>query len=235
MKFERTTGIATSILFVVGSSEAQAQTVAAPPAAPFSVAQASDTELTCPQIAMEISKVATVIAGAAAQRSISAAIPTATAATAPATGDAQVDAALAAAARSTPGGLEAIGRQYQQAQNMQQLGQLQAQAAAAGIGRGTATAAIGGLAAMQQMAANGGHVDEAAASLASDTASKEFAKRVPGGALIGGMMGGMFKRKKKAVPPAAVTTEAPPAIALMPLAQQRLTFLQSLMTSKHCS
>ncbi len=87
---------------------------------------------------------------------------------------------------------------------------------------------------MQQIAANGGHIDEAAASMAADTASRELAKRVPGGALIGGLMGGMFKKKKK-VQQATTPAVAPSAEPnLMPLAQQRLSFLQSLMVSKNC-
>lgn len=231
MKTNRITALVASTVVIFGTGNAAAQTAATPVVAPFAVAQATDTQLSCPQLATEMGRVATVMAGAATQSVANASrtVETGTGTT----GLAQADAALAAAARATPGGLEALGRQVQQAQNMQQLGQLQAQAAAAGISRGTATAAIGGLAAMQQIAANGGHIDEAAASMAADTASSELAKRIPGGALIGGLMGGMFKKKKKVQQ--AVAAAAPSAEPnLMPLAQQRLSFLQSLMVSKNC-
>ncbi|QNE32995.1 hypothetical protein F1C10_14410 [Sphingomonas sp. NBWT7] len=124
--------------------------------------------------------------------------------------------------------LDEAGRAYQAQQNAQQLGNVQALAARGGVSRGAATAAIGSVAALQQVAANGGNVQDAASSVAGDMVGNQLAKNIPGGKLIGGMMGGLFKKKKPA--PVAAVAAAPAGSA----AQARLTYLGALYQAKGC-
>ncbi|MES2339118.1 MAG: hypothetical protein V4537_13565 [Pseudomonadota bacterium] len=182
-------------------------------------ARTGDMELTCPGLAMEMGKAAQMVAQAPAP----AATP------APSTPPAAL-AGLASAVGTSQ--LEQVGRAYQQAQNAQQLANLQVLAARGGVNRGTATAAIGGLAALQQVAANGGNVQDAARSVATDAVTNQLAARIPGGKLIGGMLGGMFKKKPK--PVAAAAAAAPVPAPENTGARERLAFLGAIMQAKGC-
>lgn len=199
---------------------AEAQQVATPLPAPAvsGPAQPGDLDLSCSALAVEMGKAAQLMAQA-------------TAVVAPAGAATPVPSGALANLASAVGGtdkLEQIGRAYQQQQNAQQLANLQMLAARGGVNRGAATAAIGGLAALQQVAANGGNAGDAARSVASDTVSNELAKRIPGGKMLGGLMGGMFKKKPK---PVAIAAAPVPAANL---AQARMAFLGSLLTARQC-
>jgi hypothetical protein len=207
-----------ALLALITAPVAGAQ-VSAPAAAPaFAVAQASDTALTCGQLAMEIMKTANMVASSA------------TAAAAPAP-------VQSASATEVPGA-NALANAINQAQLNNQLGNLQLQAARAGINPGTSSAAIGGLAALAAAASSGEGAAEGAKQAAANMASKKLAQVVPGGALIGGLVGGMFGKKKKAkaaAAAAAAETNAAPAGQMVQLGQQRMAFLQSLSVSKSCN
>ncbi len=185
-----------------------------------STSRAGDLELSCPALAVEMGKAAQLLATATPAAPTEA---TATAAPSGALGS------LASAVGGTDK-LEQIGRAYQQQQNAQELANLQVLAARGGVGRGTATAAIGGIAALQQVAANGGNVQDAARAAAGDAVSNALTSRIPGGKMFGGLMGGMFKKKPKLVPITATAAQVPVNNG----AQARLTFLSGIVAAKGC-
>ncbi len=195
--------------------------VAAAPLPQTGPSQPGDLELSCPALAMEMAKAAQLVAQAPAA-----------AATAPTAGQVTPPAALAGLANALGGTdrLVQVGQAYQQQQNAQQLANLQALAARGGVNAGAASAAIGGLAAMQQVAANGGNVGDAARAVAADTVANQLASRIPGGKLIGGIMGGMFKKKPK---PVAAAVAPAPAVQTND-ARARLNFLTAIMQAKSC-
>ena len=180
--------------------------------------QPGDLELGCSSLALEMSKSAQLLGSPQS-------VPTETAKI----GSGGIAGALGSAVGTS--GLEAVGKAYQQQQNAQQLGNLQVLAARGGISPGTAGAAIGGLAALQQVAGNGGNVQDAARSVIADRASAELASRIPGGALIGGLMGGFMKKKPK---PVALAAAAPLITSASSSAQARLMFLSGLVGARGC-
>jgi hypothetical protein len=204
--------LAAGVAAVLAMPVAAQQPVATGPSRP------GDMDLTCPGLAMEMARAAQAMGQAPA-----APVAPAAQATAPA-----ALAGMASAIGTSQ--LEQVGRAYQQAQNAQQLANMQVLAARGGVSRGTATAAIGGLAALQQVAANGGNAGEAARSVAADAVTSQLASRIPGGALIGGVLGGMFKKKPK---PVAVVA-APAAVVADGGARERLAFLGAIMQAKSC-
>lgn len=215
----RSSSSVAALLALAAATTVQAQ-VAMPTAAPiFAVAQASDTTLTCGQLAMEMVKTANVVASAATQATLAAATP-------PTVAPAQADMSAA----------NALAGAINQAQLNNQLANLQMQAARAGINPGTSGAAIGGLAALAGAAASGQGAAEGAKQAAMGFAQQKLAGSIPGGALIGSLMGGMFGKKKKAVamPNALIAATPAPSAQLVQLGQQRMAFLQSLSTSKSC-
>ncbi len=209
-----TGSIALLALISAPTAGAQVSTPAAEPA--FAVAKASDTTLTCGQLAMEIMKTANLVAASATSVAPSAPAPTAAAVDVP--------------------GANALASAINQAQLNNQLGNLQLQAARAGINPGTSSAAIGGLAALAAAASSGEGAAEGAKQAAANMASQKLAQVVPGGALIGGLVGGLFGKKKKAKAVAVVADpNAVPVGQMMQLGQQRMAFLQSLSVSKSCN
>jgi hypothetical protein len=203
-----------ALLALVSATSVGAQ-VSGPVAQPaFAVAQASDTTLTCGQLAMEIMKTANMVASSA------------TAAPAPIPSSGSGDTA----------GTNALASAINQAQLNNQLGNLQLQAARAGIKPGTSSAAIGGLAALAGAARSGEGVAEGAKQAATNMASQNLAKAIPGGALLGGLAGGLFGKKKKAkAEAAAIAAPAASSGQMVQLGQQRMAFLQSLSVSKSCN
>jgi hypothetical protein len=182
----------------------------------FAVAQASDTTLTCGQLAMEIMKTANIVAASA------------TSVSAPVT--------VASTDATNPAGMNALAGAINQAQLNNQLGNLQLQAARAGINPGTSGAAIGGLAALAAVASSGEGATEGAKQAVANMASQKLGQVVPGGALIGGLVGGLFGKKKKAkVALVEPTAFVAPAGQMVQLGQQRMAFLQSLSVSKSCN
>ena len=182
----------------------------------FAVAQASDTTLGCMALAREMVKTANLVAATAT-----------TTAPAPLT---------TAAAPAENAGVNALARAVNQAQLNNQLGNLQLQAARAGINPATSGAAIGGLALLAGAASSQDGAAEGAKQAAAGFVSQKLAASMPGGALVGGLVGGFFGKKKKAVVAAAipVAAAAPASNQLVQLGQQRLAFLQSLSASKSC-
>ena len=182
--------------------------------------RAGDLELSCPALAVEMGKAAQLLAAAKPAASTEA------------PGTAETSGALGTLASKVGGTdkLEQLGRAYQQQQNAQELANLQVLAARGGVGRGTATAAIGGIAALRQMAVNGGNVQDAASAAAGDAVGNALASRIPGGKMVGSLMGGMFKKKSKVVPVAVTAAVAPVDNG----AQARLTFLSGIVAAKGC-
>lgn len=181
-------------------------------ALPFAVAQASDTSLTCTQLAMETVKVANMVAAAARQPQTPQTI--------------NVNS-------NADNGVSAFNSAVRQAQLNGQLANIQAQAAQAGMSAGSTSAAMGAATMISALKSGEGGKD-AAMQTAADFATSQLAARIPGGALVGGLVSGFFSHKKKAQPVAdqAVGTQA--SDQLIQLGQQRMTFLQSLSTSKKC-
>ncbi len=180
---------------------------------PFAVAQASDTSLTCNQLAMETVKVANMVAAAARQPQATQAAPVNSAA---------------------DNGVNAYNNAVQQVQLNNRLAVIQAQAAQAGVSSGTTNAAVGGALALAAAMKSGEGAQDAAVQTAADFASQQLAARIPGGALVGGLVSGLFSHKKKAAPVADTSASTQASNQLMQLGQQRMTFLQSLSVSKKC-
>ena len=186
---------------------------------PLVVAQASDMALTCTQLTSETNKVTQLIIAAANANSV------------PTAASGQTAAANARA-------VDPVTAAYNTAQMQARVADIQMKAAQAGWSAGQTSAVTSGLMALAA-AKNAGGAAGAGAALqdtVASTAAQQIAARIPGGALVSGLMGGMFSHKKKA---AAVVADAPnPALAqnqqIMQLGQQRITFLQSLQTSKKC-
>ncbi len=181
-------------------------------ALPFSVAQASDTSLTCSQLAMETVKVANMMATAATQSQMPQA---------------------AAYANNANTRVNVIDAAVRQAQLNGQLANIQAQAAQAGMSAGTTNAAMG-LVTMASALKSGEGGKDAAMQTAADFATSQLAARIPGGALVGGLVSGLFAHKKKVQPVADQSTATQPNIQLMQLGQQRMAFLQSLSSGRNC-
>ncbi len=179
---------------------------------PFAVAQASDTSLTCNQLAMETVKVANMVAAAARQPQASA----------------------APVNNAADNGVNAYNNAVQQVQLNNRLAVIQAQAAQAGVSSGTTNAAVGGALALAAAMKSGQGGQDAAVQTAADFATQQLAARIPGGALVGGLVSGLFSHKKKAAPVADTSASTQASNQLMQLGQQRMTFLQSLSSGKNC-
>lgn len=226
-----------ALIAIIAAAPLQAQTAIAPTAAPaFAVAQASDTTLTCMQLAGEMVTSANMVAAASTKAGTA---QSAALAHAQAQVQAQAQAQAQAAATADNRNNNAMAQAINQAQLNNQLGNLQVQAARAGINPGTSGAAIGGLAVLASAVSTPGGAAEGAKQAATGFATQQLASRIPGGAMLGGLVGGMFGKKKKA-PPVEAAAPAPAPVAdqsaqLVQLGQQRMTFLQSLSASKNCT